>query len=352
MVIEAVSRTPLAEMTYFLHIMPTRRKTPVLPNRKVVALAYEGLATFEFAIVVEVFGLHRPEVGPDWYEFAVASVDPPPLRATGGIRVLVDGGLELLADAGTIVLPGWRGVDSPIGARLKGALLSAHARGARIVSVCSGAFALAQTGLLDGCHATTHWRYMERFRAQFPRVHLDTDVLYVDAGRLFTSAGSAAGIDLCLHLVRRDFGSRVTNVVARRMVVPPHRDGGQQQYVEQPVPAAREGAVLSPLLDSLRVRLNRSMSVQRLAREARMSERTFVRRFAAATGMPPGKWLTHERVRRAKHLLETRALSIDATAAECGFADASSLWRHFKAQVGISPAAYRSRFARPDTRAS
>jgi AraC family transcriptional activator FtrA len=324
----------------------SRRPTP-LANRKVVALAYDGLATFEFAIVVEVFGLSRPEMGPGWYQFAVASADRPPLRATGGIRVMVDGGLELLEDAGTIVLPGWRGIESPIGPKLQRILRAAHARGARILTVCSGSFALAQTGLLDGKRATTHWRYIQRFRDLFPRVRVEDDVLYVDDGSLFTSAGSAAGIDLCLHLVRRDFGARAANMVARRMVVPPHRDGGQLQYVEQPVPAAHEGDRLSPLIESLRRRLNRPLSVPQLAREARMSERTFARRFTASTGLPPGKWLNQERVRHAQQLLETRSLSVESTATECGFADASSLWRHFRAQVGVSPAAYRSRFARP-----
>lgn len=313
-------------------------------NRNVVAVAYDGLCSFEFGIVVEVFGLERPEMGADWYRFAVASVDPGRLRASGGVRLVVDGGLDLLKRAGTIVLPGWRGPESTAPAALLKALKAAHARGARLVTICSGVFALAATGLLDGKRATTHWRYMAQFEQMFPKVRIERDVLYVDEGQILTSAGSAAGIDLCLHIVRRDFGAKAANKVARRMVIPPHRDGGQKQYVEAPVPSVHEGGRLSSLIDRLPRRLDSALSVAMLAREAGMSERTFIRRFQATTGMAPGKWITLQRVHKARTLLETTGAPIETVAAACGFAEASSLRRHFQAHMGANPAAYRSRF--------
>lgn len=324
--------------------MPRPPRSRAKPNRNVVAVAYDGLCSFEFGIVVEVFGLDRPEMGDDWYRFAAVTVDPGRLHATGGVRILVDGGLDLLRTAGTIVLPGWRGPNAPVPAPLINALRAAHARGARIVTICSGVFALAATGLLDGKRATTHWRYMAQFEEKFPKVRIERDVLYVDEGQILTSAGSAAGIDLCLHLVRRDFGLKAANMVARRMVIPPHRDGGQRQYVEAPVPSVHEGARLSPLIDRLPRRLGEGLSVARLASEAGMSERTFIRRFHAATGMAPGKWITHQRVQKARALLEATRAPIEVVASECGFAEASTLRRHFQAQLGVSPVVYRSQF--------
>jgi AraC family transcriptional activator FtrA len=201
----------------------------------VVALAYDGLCTFEFAIVAEVFGLDRPEMGPGWYRFAAAAVEPGPLRAHGGLRVEVDGGLELLEAADLVVVPGWKGAGVPVPGALTAALV-AHARGARLASICSGAFVLAATGLLDGRRAATHWRYAEALGRAHPRVEVDAGVLYVEEGRVLTSAGSAAGIDLMLHVVRSDFGADAANAVARRLVVPAHRSGGQAQFIERPVP--------------------------------------------------------------------------------------------------------------------
>lgn len=330
-------------MTSFVRIMP-KRKNAVRRSPLVVALAYDGLSMFEFSIAIEVFGLDRPEMGPDWYRFAIASEERHPLRATGGLRLAVDGGLALLATADIIVLPGWRGIDVSPGPRLSQALRRAHARGARLVSICSGAYALADCGLLDGKRATTHWKYMDHFAARFPRVHLERDVLYVDEGQVLTSAGSAAGIDLCLHLVRRDFGAAAANVVARRMVVPPHRDGGQLQFVEQPVPDAYEGDRLSPLIGTLYRRLDQKLEIARLAAEVGMSARTFIRRFAATTGMSPGRWITQERVRLARTLLETTGQSVESVSVACGFSDVSTLRRHFTSGTGVSPARYRARF--------
>jgi len=312
--------------------------------RLVAALAYDGLGTFEFGIAVEVFGLPRPEMGADWYRFAVCAAEAGPLRATGGIRVLADGGLDLLREAGTVVVPGWRGADDPVPAPMVDALRAAHAGGARLVSLCSGVFVLAATGLLNGRRATTHWRYAEALAAAYPEIRFTPDVLYVDEGDVLTAAGSAAGIDLCLHVVRRDFGPDIANRLARRLIVPPHREGGQAQFVERPVPPAREGMRLGPLLDRMRARLDEEQPVARLAAEAGMSVRTFLRRFRDATGTTPGDWLAAERIARARELLESTALPIEDIAASCGFGSAATLRHHFRLRLRTSPAAYRARF--------
>ncbi|RJF88079.1 transcriptional regulator FtrA [Oleomonas cavernae] len=319
------------------------------PNRLVVTLAYDGLCTFEFGVAVEVFGLARPEIGDDWYRFAVAGVDDGPMRATGGVRILADGGLDLLAQAGTIIVPGWRGAAVTVPAALIAALAAARARGARILSICSGVFVLAAAGLLDGGRATTHWRYAGLLAARYPAITVDADVLYVDNGQILTSAGSAAGIDLCLHLVRRDFGAEIANKVARRLVVPPHRDGGQAQFIERPVPRPAEGARLAPLLDRVRQRLDRAHSIAALAAEAGMSVRTFLRRFGEVTGSTPGEWLLAERLRHARDLLEAGDSSIEAIAQACGFGAAATLRHHFRQRLGTTPSAYRARFAVGDS---
>ncbi len=198
---------------------------------QVVVLAYDGLCTFEFGVAVEIFGLPRPELGDEWYRFAVAGIDDGELRATGGIRILTDGGLDLLESADLIVVPGWRGMDAPVPAALREALRRANARGCQLLSICSGVFVLAASGLLNGRKATTHWRYIEALKARYPAIGVVEDVLYQDEGDILTSAGSAAGIDLCLHVVRRDYGMETANSVARRLVIPPHRDGSQPQQL-------------------------------------------------------------------------------------------------------------------------
>nr|WP_274389880.1 transcriptional regulator FtrA [Azospirillum doebereinerae] len=319
-----------------------------VPNQSplVAVLAYDGLCTFEFGVAVEVFGLPRPELGPGWYRFAVAALDPGPLRAMGGIRVIADGGLELLDDASTIVVPGWRGAREPVPPALTAALQRADARGARILSICSGAFVLAAAGLLNGRRATTHWRYAATLADLYPDIRVAPDVLYVDEGNILTSAGSAAGIDLCLHLVRRDFGPDAANSVARRLVVPPHREGGQAQFIETPVPTAREGARLGPLLDHLRDRLGEEHSLASMAGRAGMSLRTFLRRFNALTGQTPGEWLLAERLARARALLEDGETAVEEVATRAGFGSAATLRHHFRQRLGISPANYRARFRR------
>ncbi|MEB6378046.1 transcriptional regulator FtrA [Leclercia adecarboxylata] len=315
-----------------------------MTNPLVVALAYDGLCTFEFGIAVEIFALARPEMGDNWYRFAVAGVDPGELRATGGFRLVVDGGLELLAEAGTIIVPGWRGADVPVPAALCEQLSAAHRRGARILSICSGVFVLAAAGLLDNRQATTHWRYTDLLQQRYPAIQVTPDVLYIDNGDVLTSAGSAAGIDLCLHLVRRDYGSVAANRVARRLVVSPHRDGGQAQFIQQAVPVAYEGHRLGALFDYLHARLAEPHTVDSLAKYVGMSPRTFLRRFTATTGKTPAQWLLHARLSRSQDLLENSQLSIERIAGEVGFGSVATMRHHFRNQLSTTPAAYRRGF--------
>ena len=313
--------------------------------RRVVSLAYDGLCTFEFGIVVEIFGLPRPELPVDWYRFQVCSLDRGPLRATGGITVRTGLGLRVLQRAGTIVIPGWRNADERPPEALLRALCAAHAHGARLVSICSGVFVLAAAGLLNGRRATTHWRYVERLRARHPEVRVEPDVLYVDDGDILTSAGSAAGIDLGLHIVRRDYGAEVANQVARRLVVPPQREGGQAQYVPRPVRSEAAGDGLAPLLEWAQGRLDQALSVDRLARRAVMSPRTFARRFREETGTTPHQWLTHQRLLAAQRRLEATSDPVDAVAQAVGLGSAETLRLHFRRALRTSPTAYRRRFS-------
>ncbi|MCJ2037297.1 transcriptional regulator FtrA [Methylobacterium sp. J-068] len=317
-----------------------------MPNPRgplVVALLYDGLCTFEFGIVAEIFGLSRPEMGADWYRFASCAVEEGPLRAHGGFRVVPEHGIDLIDRADLVVVPGWKGADEPVPDALCRRLVQAHERGARLASICSGAFVLAATGLLDGGTATTHWRYAGALRARYPAIAVDETSLYRAQGRLLTSAGSAAGIDLMIEIVRQDFGADAANAVARRLVMPAHRTGGQAQFLERPVPA-RANAAVAPLLDALRSDLGAAWTLARMAAECRMSLRTFVRRFTEATGSPPGAWLVAERVEAAKRLLGADGLTTDAIAGAVGFGSADTLRHHFRRHVGISPGEYRARF--------
>ena len=311
----------------------------------VAILAYDGLCTFEFGIAVEIFGLPRPEFDFPWYEHRIVAVDQGPMRAMGGIQVLADGGMELLADARTIIIPGWRDRSATVPAELIAALRQAHARGARLLSICSGVFVLAATGLLDGHGATTHWRYTSELAERFPGILVDPDVLYVDSGQLITSAGSAAGIDACLHLVARDFGTQVANSVARRLVMSPQRSGGQAQFIPTPVsPAPRSD--LSRVMQWARERLHEPLEVRDLASEAAMSERTFLRRFTEASGQSPKTWLQHERLGRARELLESSDQNTEQIAERCGYRSVESFRVAFRTVVGVPPSVYRERFGR------
>lgn len=309
----------------------------------VAVLAYDGLCTFEFGIAVEIFGLPRPEFDFAWYRHSIVAVDAGPMRAMGGIHVLADGGLEALETAGTIIVPGWRDRAEAPSAELVQALRNAHDQGARLLSICSGVFVLAATGLLDGQRATTHWRYAEELAERFPGIEVDAQVLYVDAGQVITSAGSAAGIDACLHLVARYFGVQVANNVARRLVMSPQRAGGQAQFIPAPVAQAPRHD-LAGLLDWARQRLDRSISVGELASRVAMSERTFLRRFSEATGMTPKAWLQHERMARARELLEGSTDSVERIAEQCGFGTVESFRNAFRGAAGVAPSIYRERF--------
>ena len=315
----------------------------VATNRSVVAVAYDGLCAFEFGVATELFGLARPELDVDWYDFAVVSVDRGPLATIGGAELRAPVDFDRIEAAGTIVLPGWRDPSEPPPERLLQALRSAHDRGARLLSICSGVFVLAHTGLLDGRQATTHWRYTDQLRRDFPQIDVRPDVLYVDNGSTLTSAGSAAGIDMGLHLIRRDHGPAIANEVARRLVVPPHRDGGQAQFIARPVPADDEHP-LSATLDWALEHLDEPLTVKQLAAHANQSQRTFVRRFGEATGTTPHRWLTRNRIRLAQDLLETTDLGIDEIARRAGLGSGPNLRQHFDRETHTTPTAYRAAF--------
>jgi len=313
----------------------------------VVAVAYDRLCTFEFGCVVELFALPRPELGVDWYRFAVCAAEAGPIRAAGGITLTAPYSLKLLDRADTIVIPGWRDADEPPPEPLLRKLRAAARRGARLCSICSGVFVLAAAGVLEHKTVTTHWRYADQLQARYPSLRVAPDALYVDEGSIVTSAGSAAGLDMLLHLVRRDYGGAVANRVAQRLVVPPHRDGGQAQFVPRPMPPADDGGRLARLIDWMRAHAASAHTIESLAEQAAMSGRTLQRRFREATGLGPYEWLIRERVALAKDLLETRPrLSIGAVAERAGFGSEESMRRHFRRIAMTSPAAYRQQFVR------
>ena len=315
------------------------------PHR-VVVLVTQGAPPFELGVACEVFGLARPEIADPWpYSLTLASPDRPPLRTNVGFSLIDVEPLNALDRADTIVIPAWPGTahrlpdDETIAA-----LRRAHARGARLLSVCSGAFLLAHAGLLDGRRATTHWMYTDELTTEFPAVAVDPHVLYVDEGSVLTSAGTAAGIDLCLHVARADHGAGFANAIARRMVVPPHRDGGQAQFVAAPVQESCDVDSLAVTLDWALARLDEPLTVELLARQSLMSPRTFARRFRAATGTTPLQWLLRQRILLAQQLLERSDTSIEVIATRCGFGSAAALRMHFRRFVGTSPLAYRRTF--------
>jgi AraC family transcriptional regulator, transcriptional activator FtrA len=311
----------------------------------VVAVAYDGLCTFEFGCVVELFSLARPELGVPWYRFAVCAAERSPLRAAGGVTMLVPHTLRLLDRADTIVLPGWRDVHELPPAALLHKLRTAHKRGARLCSICSGVFVLAAAGLLDGKKATTHWRYAEKLANDYPAIQVRPNELYVDEGRIITSAGSAAGLDMLLYIVRNDFGARVANQVAQRLVISPHRDGGQAQFLPRPLPKV-ELTSLAPLMDWVRANPRMRHDLPSWARRIRMSSRTLQRRFRQSTGFSPSQWLVRERVALSKEVLETTQVPMWQVAESCGFGAEESFRRHFRVITGISPSQYRQRFKR------
>lgn len=308
----------------------------------VAAVVTDGTHPFEFAVACEVFGSQRSELSGNPYQFWLCTLDQD-VQLHGGAQLRGTAGLDVLELADTIVVPHGPVEDEP-DERVVEALGEAHARGARLVSFCSGAFVLAATGLLDGRRATTHWMYAEPFRRRFPRVRLDANVLFVDEGSLLTSAGTAAAIDLALHLVRRDHGAKTAHVVARHMVVPPHRDGGQAQFIAAPPQPRVVGDDMAELLDWLVANLDREVSVAEMAAQTAMSQRTFVRRFKEVTGTTPFRWLLIQRLQRAQLLLETTDLDIDRIAHRSGFGTAANLRDRFRRELETTPTAYRRTF--------
>ncbi|MBF6286502.1 helix-turn-helix domain-containing protein [Nocardia cyriacigeorgica] len=311
---------------------------------KVAVVLSERLAMFEFGVVCEVFGLDRTADGLPGFDFRVCGREPGrPLPATSpGISVTPEYGLGELTHADLVAIPAF-----PATARhdpvVVDAVRAAADAGAIVLTVCSGAFLAGAAGLLDGRKCTTHWRYVDQLAAQFPEATVDPDVLFVDEGNLITSAGTAAGIDACLHLVRREIGSAAANGIARRMVVPPQRDGGQRQFIERPVPDCASDS-LGATLQWMQENLELPHTVESLAARSMMSTRTFARRFAAETGTTPVKWLTTQRVQAAEHLLEDTDLGLEQIAARAGFGSAALLRHHFQRVVGIAPTEYRRRF--------
>lgn len=319
-----------------------------MAKRHVVAvLAFDGMAPFELGVVVEVFGLPRPELGDmPWYELRVCAEEPGrDLQAVGGFTLRAECDLDALAAADTVIVPGVADTGTEVSPALVDALLRAHARGARLVSICSGAFALAATGLLEGRRATTHWRYARALAERHPGIEVDPDVLYVDTGDVLTSAGSAAGIDLCLYLVRADHGAAVANTVARRFVVPPHREGGQAQFIEAAVGGIdhEDDGVTRSMNWAMR-HLHTPLSVPALAGAAYMSERSFARHFTRRNGVSPMRWVIAQRVAASLPLLESGEGTVDEVAAAVGFDSAATYRHHFGRQMRTTPTAYRRTF--------
>jgi transcriptional regulator GlxA family with amidase domain len=343
--------------------------------RNVAVVVVNGFLPFEFGTICEVFGIDRTDDGLPSYDFAVVAGEPAPLRAHNDFTIQPSCGLERLEEADLIALPAvgddrlciyadqknpktpenpnsriprprppaWPDAPREFPEDLLRALRRAVDRGARVLSVCSGAFILGEAGLLDGRRCTTHWRSAEELARRYPAAKVDPDVLYVDDDPVITSAGTAAGIDACLYLVRKEQGSRVANGIARRMVVPPHRDGGQAQYVDQPVAPFCDGT-LRDLLEWLRAHLDQPLTVRQLAARANMSERTFARRFVQDTGTTPQRWLIGQRILLAQQLLEESDETVDAIADRAGFGNATALRHHFRAWRGTTPNAYRRLF--------
>ena len=309
-----------------------------------MALVYDGVGSFGLGVVSEVFGYDRSADGLPGYDFAVASVAPGVVRTDTGLQLLVEHGLERVVSADLVCVLGWEHTDRTPPEPLLQALRDTVARGGRIMSHCTGAFVVAASGLLDGRTVATHWAFADELARRFPAVHVDPDVLYVDDDPLFSSAGTAAGIDTCLHLLRREHGASVANAVARRLVVPPHREGGQAQYVTASVPEVDDTSRLREVLVWAQEHLEQDLSVDELAARALMSPRSFARHFRAATGSTPHAWLLGQRVALAQLLLERTDLAVDEIARRSGLGAATTLRHHFALRLGTSPQAYRRAF--------
>ncbi|MBC7590507.1 MAG: helix-turn-helix domain-containing protein [Salinibacterium sp.] len=309
--------------------------------KKIVLLALPGVAPFEFGVICEVFGIDRSDTSGPRFDFTIATADPGPVRTSLGYDMIISSGLDVAADADLVAIPAHDIAD--VDERFLEVIRAAEARGAWVLSVCSGAFALAQAGILTGRKATTHWMHTDRLAASFPGIEVDPDVLFVEDRHVVTSAGTAAGIDASLHIVRKEHGAAAANVIARRMVVPPQRDGGQSQYIESPVKAECADSFAS-IAEWMLENLSADLTVEALARRALMSNRTFARRFRADMGTTPAAWLTRQRLIRAQQQLEQTDDSLELIAQATGFGTASVMRHHFVKVLQVSPQAYRRAF--------
>jgi transcriptional regulator GlxA family with amidase domain len=310
---------------------------------RVAVLVFDRISPFELGVLCEVFGTDRAADGFPSYDFAICSVDGGPIRTSSGFTIQPHADLTPLETADLVAVPA-HPIATNVPQPAADALRRAHERGAWVLSVCSGAFLLGQAGLLDGRRATTHWKYAADLAAQYPSAEVVPDELYVQDGRIITSAGTAAGIDACLHLVRQVHGAGMATKLARRMVVPPHRAGGQAQFIESPMPEAMSCETLQPLLEWLLLHLDEPLTVEDLAQRSHMAPRTFARRFRAETGASPHDWLTHQRVLFARRMLEETDLTVEAVAVRAGFGDSATLRHHFSKRAGTTPQQYRQTF--------
>lgn len=316
------------------------------PQKFLVAVvAFDRISAFHLSVPCMVFGDALPQDGP--FEVVVCAAEAGTLRTRTGFGITDLAPLSVLRKADAIIVPSWRDVDEPAPERLLKALREAHGRGAQIVGLCLGAHVLAEAGLLDGRRATTHWEYAAAFAQRFPTVDVDADVLYVEDGTVLTSAGTAAGIDACLYLLRQRLGAAEANRVARKLVVPPHREGGQAQFIEQPLPKTAGGARLARLIDAVRQRLGEQHTLDSLAEEAKMSRRTFTRHFKALTGTTVQSWLLAERLALSQQLLERTDQPVESVSDMAGFGSVVSMRHHFRGAFGVSPTTWRRNFAGP-----
>ena len=320
----------------------TNSRSARFPGR-VAVIIYDQIGTFSLGLALEVFGRALPQDGYPGYDISIISIDGRSVNAFGGMRLSATANFGDLREARIILIPSWRSNDEKPPEKLLSELRLAAERGAILLSICDGAFVLAHAGLLDGRRATTHWADLADLQALFPNIQIEDDVLYIDEGNIITSAGGASGIDACLHMVRRDFGTRIANAVARRLVIPPHRDGGQKQYVATPIPA-QAGRTLSAAMDWARGQLHRPISVPEFAREAAMSERTFLRRFQDEVGVSPKAWIVSERVRMAQEILESSKTPLAAVGQAVGYTSPETFRSAFRRIVGVPPSVYRQRF--------
>lgn len=330
-------------MTSFIDFLPDLCQTGRMLT-DVAVLAADGIAPFELGVLCEVFGVDRSDDGLPALDFAVCAVRPGTYSTQGGFGITVEHDLSRVEQADLVCVPAL-GDGEPAPRELVDAVRAAHDRGAQVMSVCTGAFVLGEAGLLEDRECTTHWRHTDELARRYPRARVVPEVLYVDTERVLTSAGTAAGIDASLHLWRREYGAAAAGKVARRMVVPPQREGGQAQYIRTPVRECSEADTLAPLLGWLEENLGEPHSVEDLASRAAMSSRTFARRFRAETGTTPHSWITSRRVLRAEELLETTDRSVEWVAGEVGFGNAATLRHHFTRARAVSPQQYRRTFS-------